>query len=224
LFRRKRVNYLRIVIQLASFVFNPFQENTYVLHDETKQCAIIDPGCYYPEEKNLLSRFIEENNLTPVKLLLTHTHIDHIMGNNYVCGKYRLKIEMNELEVTMLQNAKMVGDMYGIAVEPSPPAEIFLSEGDTVRFGTSELKILFTPGHSVGSLCFYNAEQKFAIAGDVLFNESIGRTDLPGGDYDTLINSIREKLFTLPDDFKIFPGHGADTTIGHEKKFNPFLA
>jgi hydroxyacylglutathione hydrolase len=211
------------MIQIASFVFNPFQENTYLLYDDSKECAIVDPGCYYPEEKKLLSGFIEENNLTPVKLLLTHTHIDHIMGNNYICAKYKLKIEMNELEAAMLKNAKMIGDMYGIAVEPSPDAEIFLSVSDTVRFGTSELKILFTPGHSVGSLCFYNVEQKFAIAGDVLFNESIGRTDLPGGDYETLMKSIHEKLFTLPDEVKIYPGHGPETTIGHEKKYNPFL-
>jgi hydroxyacylglutathione hydrolase len=211
------------VISIESFVFNPFQENTYILYDETKQCAIIDPGCYTPEEKNLLHRFITENGLAPVHLLLTHTHIDHIMGNNFVCGKYNLKPEVNELELLMLQNVKTIGTMYGIAVEPSPGAEVLLTENDTVRFGSSELKILFTPGHSPGSLCFYHTEQKFVIAGDVLFNESIGRTDLPGGDYDILLKSIREKLFTLPDDVKIYPGHGPETSIGHEKKYNPFL-
>jgi hydroxyacylglutathione hydrolase len=211
------------VIQIATFTFNPFEENTYILFDETKHCAIIDPGCYSLEEKNEIAHFIEQNSLKPVKLLLTHTHLDHIMGNNFICGKYNLKPEVNELELPMLENAKIVGEMYGLPVEPSPSAEIFLSENDTVRFGSCELKILFTPGHSVGSICFYHAEQKFAIVGDILFNESIGRTDLPGGDYNTLINSIREKLFSLPDDVKIYPGHGLDTTIGHEKKHNPFL-
>jgi glyoxylase-like metal-dependent hydrolase (beta-lactamase superfamily II) len=123
----------------------------------------------------------------------------------------------------MLQNAKMIGDMYGIATEPSPDAEVFLTEKDTVRFGNSELKILFIPGHSPGALCFYHSKEKFVIAGDVLFYESIGRTDLPGGDYAALIKGIREKLFTLADDFKVYSGHGPSTTIGHEKKHNPFL-
>jgi hydroxyacylglutathione hydrolase len=211
------------MIQIASFEFNPFQENTYILYDETKECVIIDAGCYTSEEKNTLAEFIEENNLKPVKLLMTHAHIDHMLGNNFVCGKYNLKIEINHEEIPMLQSAKVVGEMYGIPVEASPDAEIFLDEKNIIHFGKSELKILFTPGHSIGSLSFYNAEQKFAIAGDVLFLESIGRTDLPGGDFVTLEKSIHEKLFSLPDDFKIFPGHGPETTIGHEKKFNPFV-
>jgi hydroxyacylglutathione hydrolase len=211
------------MIKIASFTFNPFEENTYLLFDETKECAIIDPGCHSVEEKQTLAQFIEAENLKPVKLLLTHSHIDHILGNNFVAGKYNLKPEVNELELPMLQNAKMIGQMYGIEVEPSPEPEIFLAEGNTVRFGNSELQVLFTPGHSRGSICFYNAEDKFVIAGDVLFNESIGRTDLPGGDYNTLIKSIREKLFNLPDDNKVYPGHGPATTIGHEKKHNPFL-
>jgi hydroxyacylglutathione hydrolase len=211
------------VIRIVSFTFNLFEENTYILYDETKECAIIDPGCHSLEEKKALADFISEHQLKPVRLLLTHTHIDHIFGNNFICGKYGLKPEVNELELPMLDNAKMIGQMYGIEVEPSPQAETFLKEGDTVRFGSSELEMLFTPGHSRGSICFYNKEEKFVIAGDVLFKESIGRADLPGGDYNTLIKSIREKLFSLSDDYKVYPGHGPSTIIGHERKHNPFL-
>lgn len=206
-----------------SFTFNPFQENTYVLSDETRECVIIDPGCYTEEEKNELSEYIAANGLKPVKLLLTHAHIDHVLGNNYLCGKYGLKIEMNAIEKELLKSAQLYGEMWGIQVEPSPVPEIFLEEGDTVKFGNSTLQIIFTPGHSPGSICFHDPKQKILIAGDVLFNGSIGRTDLPGGDYGTLITSIREKVFPLGDEYKVYPGHGPATTIGHERKFNPFV-
>ena len=211
------------MINVHSFTFNPFQENTYVLGDETKKCVIIDPGCYTEQEKKELSDYIVQHGLVPVKLLLTHAHIDHILGNNYVCGKFNLEIEMNAIEKDLLKSASLYGQMWGIEVEPSPAPTIFLTEGDKVSFGNSQLEVIFTPGHSPGSICFYNSEQKFAIAGDVLFYGSIGRTDLPGGDYDTLIESIHQKLFPLPDDVKIYPGHGPATTIEHEKKFNPFV-
>jgi len=211
------------MIQVHSFTFNPFQENTYILSDETNNCVIIDPGCYTEEEKKELTDYIAENGLLPVKLILTHAHIDHVLGNNFLCGKYNMKIEMNAIEKELLKSAELFGEMWGIKVEPSPAPEVFLEEGDEVKFGKSTLQIIFTPGHSPGSLCFYNKEQKFAIAGDVLFYGSIGRTDLPGGDYETLIRSIHEKVFPLGDDFKIYPGHGPVTTIAHEKKFNPFV-
>lgn len=209
--------------EVTSFTFNPFQENTYILSDESKECIIIDPGCYTENEKQEVVDFISHRGLTPVKLVLTHAHIDHVLGNNFVCGKYNLRIEMNATETELLKSAELYGEMWGIRMEPSPAPEIFLNEGDRVRFGNTELQVLFTPGHSPGSLCFVHAQQKFAIAGDVLFYGSIGRTDLPGGDYDTLIKSIREKVFSLGDDVKIYPGHGPSTTIGHEKKFNPFV-
>ena len=211
------------MIQIHSFTFNPFQENTYVLSDETKECVVIDPGCYSEEEKKDLSGFIAAKGLKPVKLLLTHAHIDHVLGNNYLCGKYNLKIEMNAIEKELLKSAELYGEMWGIKVEPSPAPEVFLAEGDEVKFGNSTLQIIFTPGHSPGSICFYNPEGKFIIAGDVLFHGSIGRTDLPGGDYDTLIRSITEKVFPLGDEYKVYPGHGPSTAIGHEKKFNPFV-
>lgn len=211
------------MIQIHSFTFNPFQENTYVLSDETKECVIIDPGCYTEEEKLELSGFISAKGLKPVKLLLTHAHIDHVLGNNYLCGKYNLKIEMNAIEKELLKSAELYGEMWGIKVEPSPVPEVFLNEGDEIRFGKSTLQIIFTPGHSPGSICFYNIEGKIIISGDVLFHGSIGRTDLPGGDYDTLISSINEKVFPLGDEYKVYPGHGPATTIAHEKKFNPFV-
>lgn len=211
------------MIQIHSFTFNPFQENTYILSDETNDCVIIDPGCYTEEEKKELADFITDSALKPVKLLLTHAHIDHVLGNNFICGKYDLKIEMNAIEKELLKSAELYGGMWGINVEPSPAPEVFLEEGDVVKFGNSSLEIIFTPGHSPGSICFINRQQKFAIAGDVLFHGSIGRSDLPGGDYETLIKSIHEKVFSLSDDFKIYPGHGPATSIAHEKKFNPFV-
>ena len=211
------------MIQVHSFTFNPFQENTYLLSDESTECVIIDPGCYTETEKNELAGFITAKGLKPVKLLLTHAHIDHVLGNNFLCGKFNLKVEMNSIEKDLLKSAQLYGELWGIQVEPSPAPEIFLQEGDVVNFGQSALEIIFTPGHSPGSICFYNRKEKFAISGDVLFYGSIGRTDLPGGDFDTLIRSIREKVFPLGDDYKIYPGHGPSTTIAHEKKYNPFV-
>jgi len=212
------------MIQIDFFTFNPFQENTYILSDETKECLVIDPGCYDSFEKDELERFITDQNLKPVKLLNTHCHIDHVLGNKFVADKYKLPLELNSKEVPLLKAVKEYAPQYGIYCEPSPEAAVFLNEGDRVRFGNSELKVLFTPGHSPGSICFFNEKEKFIISGDVLFQMSIGRTDLPGGDYDTLIKSIREKLFVLDDDIKVYPGHGPMTNIGFEKKNNPFLS
>jgi len=209
--------------EVKTFTFNPFQENTYVLYDETAECVIIDPGCYTPEEKQELEDFIFEKKLKPVKLLLTHAHIDHILGNNFVTGKYPIKIEMNEHDVKLLKVALTYGELWGIHCEPSPEPTVLLKEGNVVHFGNTNLEVLFTPGHSAGSICFYNREHDFVIGGDVLFYESIGRTDLPGGDHPTLIRSITEKLFPLGDACTVYPGHGPHTTIGHEREHNPFL-
>ena len=153
----------------------------------------------------------------------THGHIDHILGNNFVAGKYNLRLEMNALDVDLLQAAPVYGEMWGIHAEPSPDPEVFLTEGDEVSFGNSTLNVIETPGHSKGSISFYSSDNNFVIAGDVLFYGSIGRTDLPGGDFDTLIRSIKEKLFPLGDDCKVYSGHGPETTIGFEKRNNPFL-
>ena len=211
------------MIQISSFAFNPFQENTYVLYDETKESIIIDPGCYTPLEQAELSTFIENEGLKPVRLILTHCHIDHILGCKYISERYKLVSEANKIEMPVFQNAERAAAIFGIRLEKPPAPGKFIDEKDVIKFGNSSLEILFTPGHSPGSLCFYNNEQKFVIGGDVLFHGSIGRTDLPGGNFDTLISSIKEKLFSLDDDVTVYPGHGQETTIGFEKANNPFL-
>ncbi|MBP6334016.1 MAG: MBL fold metallo-hydrolase [Bacteroidia bacterium] len=211
------------MINIQSFTFNAFEENTYILFDESSEAIIIDPGCYDEDEKQTLSKFIEMNKLKPVKLINTHAHLDHILGNNYVAGRYGLGLEMHKADVDLLLSAPVYGQIWGIQAEPSPAPSHLLEEGDQVKFGNSVLDVLFTPGHSKGSISFFSPIDRFAIVGDVLFNQSIGRTDLPGGDFDELLKSIREKLFTLGDDVKIYCGHGPATTIGNEKKNNPFL-
>jgi len=211
------------MISIHSFTFNPIQQNMYLLFDETKECVIIDPGCYDDKERTILSKFISDNALKPVKLLNTHCHLDHIFGNRFVAEKYDLKLEINKKDLPVLDSFKKTCDLYGMNCDPSPQPSVYLEEGDIIEFGNSTLEILFTPGHSPGSITFYNTEQKFMIAGDVLFYGSIGRTDLPGGSHETLINNIKTKLFPLGDDFKVYSGHGQMTKIGFEKKNNPFL-
>ncbi|NQY10097.1 MAG: MBL fold metallo-hydrolase [Flavobacteriales bacterium] len=211
------------MIEIKSFVFNPFQENTYILSDESKECIIFDPGCNEPHEEQQLSNYIKEADLTPVRLINTHCHIDHVLGNKFVADTYNLKLEIHEYELVMLEAVPMVGEKYQIPVKESPKPTKYINEEDVIRFGNSALKILFTPGHSPGSITFYNEEENIAIVGDVLFQSSIGRTDLPGGDYDTLIESIKTQLMPLSDDMIVYPGHGASTTIGAERNLNPFL-
>lgn len=208
---------------VAKFVFSSFQENTYVLYDGTNECIIIDPGCHSPEEKNELNSFIIDNNLKPKRLINTHCHLDHVFGNRFIFQEYGLKPEIHEGELQVLEFAPKVAEMYGIYLEPSPMPDSFLSEGTTLEFGETKLEILFTPGHSPASISFFCRESNFLISGDVLFYGSIGRTDLPGGDYDTLINSIKSQLFPLGDGIKVYSGHGPETTIGFEKLHNPFL-
>ena len=211
------------MLKINKFTFNPFGENTYVLSDDSNECVIVDPGCYSEEEKRTLSDFITSNSLRPVKILLTHAHIDHVLGNNYLTGKYGIPIVMNQIEEKLLNDAPIYGQMWGIEMEPSPSPSTFIREGDIFEFGESKLEVFFTPGHSPGSLCFLHHESRQLIAGDVLFLESIGRTDLPGGDFEVLTKSIREKLYTLNPEIIVYPGHGPSTTIGHEKKNNPFV-
>jgi len=208
---------------IAAFVFNMFQENTYFLYDETGECVIIDPGCFDKNEQNELMEFIRSKHLHPVKLINTHCHVDHIMGNSFVHETFGLKPVIHRDELPQLQAATMYAGMFGVKIIPSPLPEEYLNDGDKITFGTSELEVLFTPGHSAGEICLFCRKEKILIAGDVLFQMSIGRTDLPGGDYPTLIQSIRQKLFPLGDDVKVYPGHGPETTIGFERKNNPFL-
>lgn len=210
--------------RVVRFTFNPFQENTYLLHDDTKECIIIDPGCYHQSEKDELSAYIAREQLRPVRLINTHCHIDHVFGNKFTAETYGLDLEIHKGELPVLDSVERVATMYGIPYpEKSPAPARFIEEGEEITFGETTLKTLFTPGHSPASISFYCEKDKFVIAGDVLFERSVGRVDLPGGDAATLIKSIREQLFVLPDDVKVYPGHGRATTIGEEKIHNPFL-
>lgn len=209
---------------VVRFTFNPFQENTYLLYDDTNECVIVDPGCYDAAEKQELVNFIAKNELKPVRLLNTHCHIDHVFGNKFVADTYGLQLEIHAGEVPVLDAVERVAMMYGIAYpEKSPAPGRFIEAGEEITFGNTTLKTLFTPGHSPASISFYCAAEKFVIAGDVLFERSIGRTDLPGGSMPVLLQSIREQFFPLGDEVKVYPGHGRATTVGEERKENPFL-
>ena len=211
-------------MEINQITFNPFQENTFILWDKTRECIIIDPGCYEENEKEYLRNFIESNNLNPVKLINTHCHIDHILGNKFVSEEWNIDLYTHKEDIPLIENAGEIARTYGFTeYKGSPYPKYFLEEGEVLEFGNSKLNILFTPGHSPGHICLLNTEENLIIAGDVLFNGSIGRTDLPGGDYDTLINSIKTKLLCLQDDTEVFCGHGPSTTIGKEKFSNPFL-
>lgn len=210
-------------MDVSIFTFNAFQENTYVLYDDTKECVIIDPGCSNAEEQKTLTDFIASNNLTPVRLLNTHCHIDHVLGNSFVADTYSLELEAHKGEIPVLESCKMVANMYNISYTESPLITQYIDEGDAIQFGNTTLEIFFTPGHSPASISFLNREQGILIAGDVLFQRSIGRTDLPGGDFNTLIQSIKTKFYPLEDIVRVYPGHGPSTTIGEEKQANPFL-
>lgn len=212
-----------MVINIKKFVFNPFQENTYIVYDESGECVIIDAGCSTPDEQDILSEFIETSGLKPVKLINTHCHVDHIMGNGYIYKKFGLKTQAHKDETDNYENAPEHANLFGVKFSPPPSELIELKEGDKVKFGNSVLEILHLPGHSAGSLAFFNKVQKFVLVGDVLFKDSIGRTDLPGGNYETLMISIKEKLFSLGDEFVVYSGHGPESTIGEEKESNPFV-
>ncbi|HIA12864.1 MAG TPA: MBL fold metallo-hydrolase [Flavobacteriales bacterium] len=212
------------MIEIKCFQFNPFQENTYVLYDESKECVIIDAGCYEEHERQELIEFIDEESLLPRRLINTHCHIDHVFGLAFLAEKYKLGLEIHEKDLGVLEATSTVAQMYGLPNVDTPPApSLYFHEGDVIEFGNSSLDILFTPGHAPGHVVFVNKEQKFIIGGDVLFYLSIGRTDLPGGDHALLIDSIVSKLLPLGDDFIVHSGHGQSTNIGFEKSNNPFL-
>ncbi|QHT66849.1 MBL fold metallo-hydrolase [Rhodocytophaga rosea] len=211
------------MIQIQTFTFNPLQENTYILYDETRACVIIDPGCYEKQEKQALEEFIQTNKLTVSKLLNTHGHIDHVLGNAFVKQKFGVELYIHPLDEATLRAVETYAPNWGfMQYEPAQP-DHYLNEGDTVTFGNTTLEVLFVPGHAPGHIAFYNSAQQLCISGDVLFRGSIGRTDLPGGNFNTLIESIQTKLFPLGDEVVVYPGHGGTTTIGYEKKYNSFL-
>lgn len=211
------------MLKIKSFVFSPVQENTYVLFNEFRNCFIIDPGCYFQEEKEELAAFIADNGLQPKLLLNTHCHLDHVFGNKFVADNYELELHLHEKEKTLLDFAPASGLMYQLPFDNYSGSFSFLQEGQAIRLDEDELKVIEVPGHSPGHICFYCSGQHFIIGGDVLFKRSIGRTDLPGSDNALLLKNIRQKLWVLPDDTLVYSGHGPVTTIGEEKKFNPFL-
>lgn len=206
------------------FIFSPVQENTYILYNERKDCIIIDPGCYYDDEKDALAFFVENNGLTPRLLLNTHCHLDHVFGNKWVSEKYGLILHLHDKEKIVLDNAPVAGLRWNLPFDNYQGDVQYVREGDIISLGEDELEVFFTPGHSPGSVIYYCRKQGFIIGGDVLFRMSIGRTDLPGGDHGTLISSIRNKLLVLPDDVVVYSGHGDKTTIGFERNNNPFLS
>ncbi len=211
------------MLSVKEFTFNPVQENTYVLYNAEGLCCIIDPGCYFQEEKDELKTFIEKAGLLPVLLLNTHCHLDHVFGNKWVAETWGLLLHIHLKEKPVLDFAPQAGLMWQMPFEKYDGELVYIKEGTTISIGQDKLEIRFTPGHSPGSVCFYHEPGGFVISGDVLFNMSIGRTDLPGGDYATLINSIQTQLFTLPDETKVYSGHGPMTTVGFEKMNNPFV-
>jgi len=211
-------------MEVKIFQFNPIGVNTYVVYDETKECAIIDAGSFYHDEKELLLNFILDNELKVKHLLNTHLHFDHILGNEFVKEQFGLDAEANALDQFLLDELPAQMQMFGFEpVKTTPVIGRNLREGDVVTFGNQRFEVLQVPGHSPGSIVFYSRENKCVFAGDVLFRYSIGRTDLAGGDYNQLIEGIRHKLMVLPSDTVVYPGHGPATTIGDEMRGNPFL-
>jgi len=211
------------MLTVKRFIFNPIQENTYVVYNGKDACAIIDPGCYFPEEKKSLSSWLKENHLHPNFLLNTHCHLDHVFGNKWVAEQYDLQLQIGEKELWTFRFAPESGIRWSMPFENYSGKIIYLADGDEICLGEDVLEVLFTPGHSVGHVVFYNRKQGFVIGGDMLFRMGIGRSDIPGGDAAVLLASIRNKLLVLPNDTIVYPGHGEPTTIGFEKENNPFL-
>ncbi|HEY4653406.1 MAG TPA: MBL fold metallo-hydrolase [Cyclobacteriaceae bacterium] len=210
------------MLKVASLVFNPFQENTYLLYDETGACAIVDPGCYEREETETLAGHIASNNLNVVILLNTHCHIDHVLGNAFVKNRFRVPLYVHRLEEPYLRAVASYASNYGFFHYEDSSPDAFLTDNQIVEFGNQKLNVLFTPGHSPGHVAFYHEESRKLLGGDVLFYNSIGRTDLPGGNSEKLLESISKRFFTLPDSVTVLPGHGPETSIGYEKKTNPY--
>ncbi len=212
------------MVKIKKFVFNPFNENTFIVWDDhSKECAVIDPGCSDEVEENELSEFIRNNDLIPKYLINTHCHLDHIWGCSFIKKKYNPEYLIPEDDMVLLKNAGSQADMYNVQFNEPPSPDNFLSEKLKLSLGESDIQLLYTPGHTPGEFCLYFPNENFCVVGDVLFKDSIGRTDLWGGDYSTLIDSITNKLLSLDDDVIIYPGHGEESTIGREKAKNPFL-
>ncbi len=211
------------MLHIYRFVFNPFEVNSYLVSNESGDSILFDAAADGPEDFELFDRFLSEKSLRLIAIINTHAHVDHLPGLNYLIQKYSIPFYLHRDDVFLLEQAELQGLAFGFDIQsPSPPDE-YLEEGDRVDLGGEKLEVLHVPGHSPGSLVFYSGESGFLISGDVLFHSSIGRSDLPGGDQEQLVNGIKEKILTLDEDLVVYPGHGPSTTIGHEKRFNPFL-
>ncbi|MBM3441326.1 MAG: MBL fold metallo-hydrolase [Bacteroidetes bacterium] len=206
------------------FLFSPIGENTYVLHDDDGRCAIIDPGCYAQAERDCLADHISQQRLRPEILLNTHCHLDHVFGNRFVAQTWGLTPHIHLLERPVLEFAPVSGLIWNMPFDAYQGPLAFLDPGKPVSVGGERLEVFFLPGHSPGSVGFYHAGQGFIFSGDVLFREGVGRTDLPGGDFSTLARSIQETLYQLPEETLVLSGHGAETTIGWEKRHNPYVS
>jgi len=211
------------MLTIRTFTFNPYQENTYLLYNEEGNALIIDPGMYGEKEQVEFLTFVDLHNLTPQLLLNTHCHIDHVLGNYFIHEKFDLLPQFHEGELSSLIAVQNYAPQMGFRYDISPIGEVFLKDGDKIQIDNDELEVILAPGHSPAHICFYSASQKFLIGGDVLFRNSIGRTDLPGGNHQQLLDNIKQRLYTLPDDTVVYPGHGPSTTIGFEKNSNPFI-
>lgn len=211
-------------IKIKRFEFNMFPVNCYVISDDTNEAVIIDPGCFYPEEKQALKQFIERNNLNVVHILNTHLHLDHVFGNEFVKENYNLPIEANQLDEFWIEKGAAQSRMFGLELKkPIPGIDKYVYDDEIISFGNHTLKAIHVPGHSPGSIVYYCKEENCMFSGDVLFQGSIGRADLEGGNFDDLKENICSSLFILPNETIVYPGHGASTTIGTEKIENPFF-
>ncbi len=210
-------------MNLYRLVFNPYEVNTYIIASDDGQCAIVDPACCSPDEQATLKKYIESKGLRPVWLINTHGHFDHVIGNAFVCKTWPVKTAAHRDDLFLIEKAYKQGEAFGFPVEQPPRPEVFLEDGEVFALGDIRLRVYHIPGHSPGSIVLHSPENRWVITGDVLFNGSIGRTDLPGGNYDSLIDGIEKKLMTLPPDTMAYPGHGPETSVGQEMMHNPFL-
>ncbi len=210
-------------MKIFKLVFSPIEVNTYILSDSSGNCAVIDCGCYNESEFNNFVQFLEAEELKPVLLLNTHCHLDHLFGNKFMLEKYNLRTLSCELDEINRKNAAQHAMLFGLTMETPPEPQEYITQGQIISFGDIELEALHVPGHTTGSMAFYSKKEGVVFTGDALFAGSIGRTDLPGGSYETLLNSIRSRLFTLPQSTEVYPGHGNKTTIEKEMKTNPFF-
>lgn len=211
-------------MKIATLQFNPFGENTYVIYGASKECIIVDAGCYSDKEQNTLAAFIEKNELRPIMALNTHAHVDHVCGVDFVMRKWGIPFALHSADTTILEMVPCYADSMGFDVKQVPPATIDLSQTTQIMLGDTQLNIIHTPGHTPGHISIHIPEQQILLTGDTLFKESIGRTDLPGGDYQSIMESIIERIIPLGNDTRILPGHGPQSTIAHEVMFNPFVS